>query len=86
MTWTPERRARQAALIHSWRPWTQSTGPRTPEGKAKASRNADKGNLWGEIKAVRRLLNAEIRKAREIVSHAMEPVGLRMRHPSMRKP
>ena len=26
--WTPERRARQAELIRSWRPWEQSTGPR----------------------------------------------------------
>jgi hypothetical protein len=40
--WTPERRARQAAMIHTWAPWTASTGPRTPEGKARSSRNADR--------------------------------------------
>jgi mevalonate pyrophosphate decarboxylase len=38
--WTDERRARQAALIHSWKPWTHSTGATTPEGKAVSSRNA----------------------------------------------
>jgi len=38
--WTDERRARQAALIHTWKPWTHSTGARTPEGKAVSSRNA----------------------------------------------
>lgn len=38
--WTPERRARQAALIHKWRPWEQSTGPITPAGKARVSYNA----------------------------------------------
>ncbi len=37
--WTPERKARQSALIHSWRPWEQSTGPKTDEGKQEASRN-----------------------------------------------
>jgi len=41
-TWTPERRARQAALIRTWKPWARASGPRTPEGKAKASRNATK--------------------------------------------
>lgn len=63
--WTPERRARQAELIRTWQPWTRSTGPRTPEGKAKASRNAWKGGHWQQIKELRRLLNDEIRDARE---------------------
>ena len=40
--WTPERRARQAASIARWRPWRQSTGPRTVEGKTRASANAFK--------------------------------------------
>ena len=44
--WTPERRARQAALIRTWRPWEQSTGPRTVEGKATTARNGDKGGAW----------------------------------------
>ena len=38
--WTPMQRARQAEKIHSWQPWTKSTGARTPEGKAKSSQNA----------------------------------------------
>lgn len=38
--WTPERRARQAQMIHRWQPWNHSTGAKTPEGKAKSSRNA----------------------------------------------
>ena len=41
--WTPEQRRVQSERIKSWRPWEQSTGPRTPEGKAAASRNAFKG-------------------------------------------
>jgi hypothetical protein len=43
-TWTAERRARQAMLIHTWQPWKKSTGPRTLEGKSKSSRNAYKPN------------------------------------------
>jgi len=41
--WTPERRAKQAEAIHRWQPWNKSTGPRTKKGKARSSRNADKG-------------------------------------------
>jgi hypothetical protein len=41
--WTPERRAKQAEAIRNWQPWNKSTGPRTKEGKARSSRNADKG-------------------------------------------
>ncbi len=41
--WTPERRQQQAVAIKRWKPWQQSTGPRTNEGKVAASRNAWKG-------------------------------------------
>ena len=33
--WTPQRRARQAALIKTWKPWQQATGPMTEAGKAR---------------------------------------------------
>jgi hypothetical protein len=38
--WTPERRARQAALIRSWAPWGRSTGPKTEAGKTRCAMNA----------------------------------------------
>jgi hypothetical protein len=37
--WTDEQRARQAGLIHRWKPWDRSTGARTPAGKAVSSQN-----------------------------------------------
>lgn len=42
--WTNEQRARQAALIRTWKPWTRATGARTPEGKAVSSKNVLRGN------------------------------------------
>lgn len=33
----------QAEAIRQWQPWNKSTGPRTKKGKARSSRNADKG-------------------------------------------
>ena len=66
-SWTPERRARQAALIRTWKPWERSTGPRTPDGKAKASRNAYKGGHWLMLRELSRLVNAEIRAGRDLM-------------------
>ena len=42
--WSDERRAKQAAAIRRWQPWTKSTGPRSAEGKAVSARNAAKPN------------------------------------------
>lgn len=66
--WTPERRARQAALIRTWRPWEQSTGPRSAEGKARASRNADKGRQREKLRALMREVSALLRKQREVLT------------------
>jgi len=65
--WTPERRARQAEMIRTWKPWQQATGPRTPDGKAKASRNAYKGGHWLMLRELSRLVNAEIKAGRALV-------------------
>jgi hypothetical protein len=57
--WTPERRARQSALIHTWRPWDKTIGPKTPQGKAKASRNAYKGGTRAMLRELARLLREQ---------------------------
>ena len=44
--WTPERRLQQSLKIQQWRPWDDSTGPRTSEGKAASSRNAYRGAFY----------------------------------------
>jgi len=41
--WTPERRKRQSELIRQFHPWERSTGPRTPEGKARVAKNGYRG-------------------------------------------
>lgn len=64
--WTPERRARQAALIRTWRPWERSTGPKTEAGKAMVAKNAYKhGGRSGEWVAERRRLIELMRDFRD---------------------
>jgi hypothetical protein len=54
-------------MISTWKPWAQSTGPRTPDGKRKASRNAYKGGHWLMLRELSRMVNAEVRAARDMV-------------------
>lgn len=63
--WTPERRELQAALIRTWRPWEQSTGPRTAEGKARTARNGDKGGRWRIEREMLRELRRALNEQRE---------------------
>jgi len=57
--WTPERRARQSELIRQWKPWEQSTGPRTAESKSRVARNAYKGGLRPMLRELARALNEQ---------------------------
>jgi hypothetical protein len=69
--WTVERRARQSALIRTRKPWEQSTGARTDEGKARSSQNAltlgmytaDKLARWASFRA---LLKAQLKGLKSI--------------------
>lgn len=54
--WTPERQASQSRAIRRWQPWQQSTGPKTLEGKARASMNAFKGGERGQSRKLRAAL------------------------------
>ena len=66
--WTLERRRRQAEQISRWKPWEQSTGPRTAEGKARVSRNAWKGGHREKLRELIKLVNAEVRASRDLVA------------------
>ncbi len=69
--WTPERRARQAELIRNWKPWVQSTGPRTDEGKARTARNGYKGGTWRiereELRALKATVDDLLQRQRELL-------------------
>ena len=66
--WTLERRQRQAELIRQWKPWAKSTGPRSSGGKERVSRNAWTGGHRQELRELTKLVNAEVRAARDLVS------------------
>jgi hypothetical protein len=57
--WTPEQRQQQAERIKTWKPWEQSTGPRSHEGKVAASQNAWKGGHRETLRELIRALNSQ---------------------------
>lgn len=65
--WTQERRAQQAARIRQQKPWLQSTGPKTEQGKAKVARNAYKGGAWKAMQALRSRLNESFEEQQRVL-------------------
>ena len=59
--WTLEQRQRQRELIQSWKPWTKSTGAKTPDGKKKSAQNAFKTGKSLEIREMLKQLNKLLR-------------------------
>ena len=77
--WSPERRARQAALTRHLAPWQHSTGPKTEAGKERCSRNAlrhggrSRARIL-ELQRIRRILrkvDENIRAVRLFIPFAM---------------
>jgi hypothetical protein len=59
--WTSERCRQQGAAIRQWRPWEQSTGPRTAEGKVKVARNAYSAAIRPLLRKLARALREQRR-------------------------
>lgn len=58
--WPPKRRREQAKRAHRQKPWKQSTGPRSPEGKAVVANNAYfHGFRSRDMAEIRRLLKRQ---------------------------
>ena len=52
-------------MIRQWQPWKQSTGPRTPEGKAASSRNAFTGGDMARMRELAKEVNSVLREQRQ---------------------
>ena len=65
--WTAERRKKQSEAIRRWKPWNQSTGAKSLEGKAVVSRNAWKGGQRAMLNEITKMVKAEVRASRELI-------------------
>jgi hypothetical protein len=60
--WTAKQRQRQRELIQRWKPWKQSTGAKTPEGKKRSAQNAYKTGESLDIRELFKYLNRILRE------------------------
>ena len=68
--WTESRRKTQAERAQKQQPWRHSTGPKTPEGKAKSAANAHKTGLHtAQIRKLRAVLRAHKAFLKEIAGN-----------------
>ena len=66
--WSAEERQRQRELIQLWKPWTKSTGAKTPDGKKKSAQNAFKTGKSLEVRELIKYLNRLMRKQKEFIN------------------
>ena len=67
-SWTAARKARQRVLIHNWRPWENSTGPKSEEGKVRSAMRGFKGATRPMLRALAKVL----RQQREFIEEVGE--------------
>jgi hypothetical protein len=77
--WTESRKAQQSEAIHRWKPWQRSTGPRTPEGKARVARNAYRGGARATQRALARARTEEVRAMNEEFQRQLQLAHARAR-------
>lgn len=63
---TPEHRALRAELIRKWKPWENSTGPKSEAGKAQSAMRGYKGGWRGELRELARLMREQSEELRRI--------------------
>ncbi len=63
---TPAHRAMQAELIRRWKPWENSTGPKSPEGKARSAMRGFKGGTRDSLRELARMLRDQADSLKQI--------------------
>ena len=65
-------------MIQTWKPWEQSTGPRTAEGKARSSQNAFKSGSRPLFRKIDRLLRKQEQSLDELLAEDYDSLADRL--------
>jgi hypothetical protein len=67
--WTPEQRLKQSKAIRRWKPWEQSTGAKTPQGKSVSSKNATKTGDSAYVRELIKQINKILREQKDLIDN-----------------
>ena len=65
--WTAEQRQRQRELIQLWKPWTKSSGAKTPEGKKRSAQNAFKTGKSVQVRELIKNINKLLQTQKDLI-------------------
>jgi hypothetical protein len=65
--WTPEERLKQSEAIKRWKPWEQSTGAKSPQGKAISSKNATKTGDSAYVRELIKQMNQILKEQNRLI-------------------
>ena len=65
---TKEHRQIRSQMIHQWKPWLNSIGAKTEQGKAVSSMNAYKGGVRQKQRELNRQLNEQMKAMLNLLS------------------
>lgn len=63
--WSAAQREQQRKAIQQWKPWEQSSGPVSEQGKRKSSRNAATGPVASDERIALKELNMLLKEFRQ---------------------
>lgn len=73
--WTPEERRKQSEAVQNWKPWKQSTGPKTESGKLAVCKNSyTHGFRSADMQELRRVLRLQRDYVRAVLNTLKSPI------------
>lgn len=64
--WTPEQREQQRQAIRRWKPWEQSTGPVSAQGKSASANNAHQADSMRAHRQELKMLRQALRDCQDV--------------------
>ena len=74
--WSNGSKETQRHTIHETKPWSNSTGPKSEEGKQRSSRNADKGK--SDLRSLQKMISKIHRERLELLRLIKKLYGLKI--------
>ena len=76
--WSQHSRQQQRQHIMNHKPWNNSSGPKSNDGKSRSSRNADKGKT--PLRDIRRMITKVHKERLELLRWLESNFGIRIKY------